>query len=1356
VKSVRTLLQSVLGPVRALARGLTRPPRILGRESWAYILASAAGVVILGCFLYLHITSSYHDQMAYWRERQLSVADDRARRVSAWLEERRADAELFATRPSIRAALRTQRDSDRLSTPSAAPEHLTRILDTDLTAILDDTARLYGYAGAYLLDHEARVVAQSSTSVAVSPELVALCKTVARTGAFRIDLFGDVPDKTLISFSVPVFPARSSTRASHSPRQPLGVGILVAEASKTLFPILTRDAVPTRTGETILARREGNEIVFFSPLRHVPANSPNLRFSLPTAPLPARAALEGREIFLQAKDYRGASVLASTQHIGLIGWGLIRKIDRAEALEGFHEQAVVEGLAAGLLILVLGALLWNHRRYVLTRVLKQESEKFRRLLESAPDSMVVADSEGRIVLANARTEKMFAYPREELLGQPIEILVAGQSRPEYRERFHRHSGDLSYQHSGPCMESLGLRKDGSEFPIEVLMTPLGSPEGVLLISAIRDITERQRAEKTLAASEVRYRRLFESANDGILILDAETGMIVDVNPFLIQLLGSPREHFLTKHIWDIGFFRDIVANKAYFEELQRKNYVCYENLPLETADGRSIEVEFVSSVYQVDDKMVVQCNVRDLTERKRAQEELRRVNRALKTLSECNQAVVRSKEESELLQAVCRILVRDGGHRLAWVGYAEQDEAKSVRPVAYAGVEEGYLETVEITWADTERGRGPTGTAFRTRRPCLAKNILTDPAFAPWRTEASKRGYASVVGLPLIADTEPLGVLTIYAAQPEAFDAEELKLLAELSGDLAYGIQALRTRAERERAEELLLRRNVLLQRINSLLLETLTCETEADVARTCLAMAEEITQSKFGYVDEINPEGRVDTIALSDPGWQACKMPQSEAVRLLKNLEISSYWGRALKEGKSQIVNDPASDPDRVGTPEGHPPITSFLGVPLKIGARTIGLIGLANKEPGYTLADQQDVEALSVAFVEALNRMRAEEALKESEERFRTLVENSTVGIYRTTLDGRILMTNPTLIEMLGYESFTDLAKRDLEREGFEPGYPRMAFIERVKREGEVKGLESAWTKRDGTVIFVRESARAVRAEDGTVLYYDGAVEDITERKRAEEEIRKLNDELEHRVAQRTCELVATNKELEAFTYSVSHDLRAPLRHIDGFSKLLLEDFSSELPKEAKHYLTRVREGSQRMGQMVDELLALTRLGRTALKVQMTGLDSLVKEVRRELQSDVAGREIEWRISPLPFVECDPALLKQVFANLLSNAVKFTRPRQRAVVEVGATMQDGSPVTFVRDNGVGFSMKYADKLFGIFQRLHRQEDFEGTGVGLAIVARIIHKHGGRVWAEGELNRGATFYFSLGAAEGRATNNTG
>ena len=252
--------------------------------------------------------------------------------------------------------------------------------------------------------------------------------------------------------------------------------------------------------------------------------------------------------------------------------------------------------------------------------------------------------------------------------------------------------------------------------------------------------------------------------------------------------------------------------------------------------------------------------------------------------------------------------------------------------------------------------------------------------------------------------------------------------------------------------------------------------------------------------------------------------------------------------------------------------------------------------------------------------------------------------------------------------------------------------------------------------------------------------------------EELRKLNEELEARVRARTSELEATNKELEAFTYSVSHDLRAPLRHLDGFSKLLLEEYSAELPAQAQHYLTRVREGAVRMGQLVDDLLNLSRVGRQELRCHIVGLNALLEEAQRDLQPEMESRQIDWKISPLPFVECDRALMKQVFANLLSNALKFTRPRERAVIEVGTMTRDDQTVVFVHDNGVGFSMKYVDNLFGIFQRLHRQEDFEGTGVGLATVQRIIRKHGGRVWAEGELDKGAAFYFALGSprAEGR------
>jgi PAS domain S-box-containing protein len=229
---------------------------------------------------------------------------------------------------------------------------------------------------------------------------------------------------------------------------------------------------------------------------------------------------------------------------------------------------------------------------------------------------------------------------------------------------------------------------------------------------------------------------------------------------------------------------------------------------------------------------------------------------------------------------------------------------------------------------------------------------------------------------------------------------------------------------------------------------------------------------------------------------------------------------------------------------------------------------------------------------------------------------------------------------------------------------------------------------------------------------------------------------------------ELAAANKELEAFTYSVSHDLRAPLRHISGFSKLLTEDFSSSLPPQAQDHLQRIQEGTHRMGQLVDDLLNLARVGRHELSLRVAGLNSLVEEVMEMLKPDIENRRVEWRVGNLPFVECDPALLKQVLQNLLANALKFTRTRAAAVIEIDQREENGTSVIYVRDNGVGFSMKYADKLFGVFQRLHRQEDFEGTGVGLATVQRIIQKHGGRIWAEAELDKGATFYFTIGNIE--------
>jgi len=292
---------------------------------------------------------------------------------------------------------------------------------------------------------------------------------------------------------------------------------------------------------------------------------------------------------------------------------------------------------------------------------------------------------------------------------------------------------------------------------------------------------------------------------------------------------------------------------------------------------------------------------------------------------------------------------------------------------------------------------------------------------------------------------------------------------------------------------------------------------------------------------------------------------------------------------------------------------------------------------------------------------------------------------------------------------------------------------------------------------------SAATYRDEAGAVRGVSAAARDITERKRVEGELHKLNAELDWRVQQRTAELESANRELEAFSYSVSHDLRAPLRAINGFSLILLEEHAPQLSAEAQHYLNVVKQNAERMGELVDDLLAFSRLSRKAIRSQAVDMGGLVRQAFEELRAEQEGRQLEVVMGSLPPCQGDPILLQQVFTNLLSNALKYTRLRAPARIEVGATKIAGleqstpgeitspeipdadRPVYYVKDNGVGFDMRYSDKLFGVFQRLHRADEYEGTGVGLAIVQRIVHRHGGQVWGCAKIDQGATFYFTIG-----------
>lgn len=493
-------------------------------------------------------------------------------------------------------------------------------------------------------------------------------------------------------------------------------------------------------------------------------------------------------------------------------------------------------------------------------------------------------------------------------------------------------------------------------------------------------------EQALRASELSYRRLFEAARDGILILDVDTGRITDVNPFLVELLGFSHDEMVGKTVGDLSPFKDVVSNQTMLERLQKDGYVRYENLPLETKDGRKKAVEFVSNVYQAGDKKVIQCNVRDITERKRAE-------------------------------------------------------------------------------------------------------------------------------LALI----------------------RLAAIVESSDDAIMG-----------------------------------------------------------------------------------------------KDLNgIITNWNKG------------------------------------------------AEKIFGYTAVE----------------------------------------------------MTGTSIMRLIPAD------RKDEENHG----------MENIKRGKSVEHFETLRQTKDGRLINVAITISAIKDALGEIIGVSKVAHDITDRKAAEEKIHQLNTDLEQRVVERTAQLEAANKELEAFSYSISHDLRAPLRAVNGFAGIVLEDFGPQLPEEGRGYLERIRAGALRMGVLIDDLLAFSRLSRQSVNRQNVNTVKLVQNVLDELKPQRDGRQIEIKTGELPACHGDSALLKQIWVNLISNAVKYTRGREPAIVEIGCTHEDGEDVFSVRDNGAGFDMKYANKLFGVFQRLHRDDQFEGTGVGLAIVQRIVHRHGGRVWAEAKVNEGATFYFTIG-----------
>ena len=374
----------------------------------------------------------------------------------------------------------------------------------------------------------------------------------------------------------------------------------------------------------------------------------------------------------------------------------------------------------------------------------------------------------------------------------------------------------------------------------------------------------------------------------------------------------------------------------------------------------------------------------------------------------------------------------------------------------------------------------------------------------------------------------------------------------------------------------------------------------------------------------------------------------------------------------------------------------------------------------------------------IDVTERKKAEEDLRESEKRYRTLFEESRDAIYISSREGHIIEVNQSASVLFGYtrEEMLGLSVVAIYL------WPedRLRFQEKIERDGFVRDYEVKFRKKDETVMECLVTAVARKGNDGTVLGYQGIIRDITERKKAEQEIRRLNKDL----VGRTHELEAANKELKSFSYSVSHDLRNPLLAIDGFSRKLVEQHSQNLDAKGKQFLNIIHSQTQHLLQLIDGLLAFSRLEHQDLRRSNIDMSELAKTICNEMKLFSPEHHIQVKIGSLPEAMGDPTMIRQVLVNLLSNAYKFTRPKDGGIIEIGCITKEDQNVYYVKDNGVGFDMQFAGRLFGVFQKLHGQGEFEGTGVGLAIVQRIIIRHGGWIWAEGKVNGGATFYFSL------------